>query len=54
MAYKEWLQRVQKRNENIRRYHDKHPKMSQAAIGKVFKVDQSLVSRILSKSNGND
>ena len=39
--------RKDKRNGNLFNYSLRHPRMTQAELAKVFKIDQSRVSRIL-------
>ena len=53
MAYKEYLERIRKRNENIIRYKQEHPGASQRAIAKVFKISQARISKILKEGDGN-
>jgi len=49
MAYKDYLERIKERDENLRKYHEAHPGMSQRALAKVFKVSQARISKILQK-----
>ena len=49
MAYKDYLKRIKRRNQNLINYHKKHPNMTQEALAKVFKIDQSRVARILKR-----
>ena len=52
MSYKNYIEKIRQRNQNLIRYHEKHPEINQESLARIFKIDQSRVSRIL-KSNGN-
>jgi len=40
--------KVAKRNEKLREYYRKHPGMSYAALGRVFKLSRERIRQILS------
>lgn len=54
MAYKNYLKRIEQRDLNLVRYAAKHPAITQHALARIFKIDQSRVSRILKKYRGNN
>lgn len=39
--------RKDERNENLRRYHERYPKMTHADLAKVFKISRARVTQIL-------
>jgi len=53
MAYKDYLQRIKERNENLIKYHKANPSMSQRALAKVFKVSQARISKILQEQEAS-
>lgn len=56
MAYKDYLERIKKRDLNLWNYHLKHPGITQEKLAKIFKINQARVSRILKRhrENGNE
>lgn len=53
MSYENYIKRIRERDSNLFNYHRKHPEISQEKLGKIFKVSQSRISRILRRDNGN-
>ncbi len=50
MSYINYLDKMRARNENLRAYHLKHPKITQIRLARIFKISQSRVSRILGRA----
>jgi len=53
MAYKEYLERIKERDQNLIKYHEANPGMSQRALAKVFKISQARVSKIIQKQEAS-
>ena len=45
-----FLQKTQ-RNENLWNYHKRHPEMSHAKLGRVFKISRVRVTQLLKENN---
>jgi len=39
------------RNENLRRYYQKHPGISHASLARIFKISRARVTQILARTN---
>jgi DNA-directed RNA polymerase sigma subunit (sigma70/sigma32) len=51
MAYKDYLQKVKERNQRLIEHKRKHPRMTNAALGRVFKLSRERVRQILCEAN---
>jgi len=51
MAYKDYLQRIKDRNQRLIAHKQKHPKMTNAALGNLFKLSRERVRQILKEAS---